>query len=565
MPLISDDQNGFPSQSRETACLLALLRLAAGSSECDVAAMATRGAKGPFQIRHSTGSVPAGLITKDLLEKLSGISGPTLLTAPNGWSLAALLCSQKTSPGGKVAPYPPAMMVLIARPGCRPLDKTCFPVLTDVASLISVSSELPRRKIPSLPDRSDSLTALKDRIRQTDRLPRRAVFGLINLKLDHLALMNERYGWDTADLVLAEITQRIQDILPEDGFLGHIGGGHFMVLTPPGFTAITTRTLVLRILRLSALPVELEMGALPISLSAGWSMYPQDGGNENALLLSAKAALAEADRTGGGHERRTSTELVRLHMLSSSLEQDLLKAIDRDELFLKWMPIVDTVSQKIIAYEALLRWNRPGHGEVSPTLFIQHAEKAGMIEAIDKWSLHHACLAALDWKSSLRVCVNVSPVWLVNERLSGIVEKVLRETGIAPHRLQIELSERRPFGPADIAFRELARVRAMGVKLALDDFGAGYSSLERLQIYPLDQIKLDRAFMAQLGESPRADAVMTSILNLARTLNLTCCAKGVETEFQMAFLDTYGCEEVQGYLFGAPVREQDIPLPVTDR
>ncbi|GBR70808.1 sensory box/GGDEF family protein [Gluconobacter kanchanaburiensis NBRC 103587] len=444
-------------------------------------------------------------------------------------------------------------------PSQKILSPSAPGLLQDVANqLVEGTAGRPGSK-PALPGREESLQVLNQFIEATGKLSKRAVFSLIRLNLDHLTLINDRYGWDTADLILAELIQRLKAILPDGCFLSSVGGGHFMILTPPGTTAITTRTLVNAILRISRSPVELDMGAVPFSISAGWSVYPQDANDANQLILSARAALTEANRTGGGHERRATAELTSAYTITSNLEQDLLKAVEDNALFLKWMPIVDTTSQRIVAHEALLRWNRPGHGEVAPNLFIRYAEEAGMIEALDTWSLRSACRAALHWPKPLRVCVNVSPVWLVNERLAVLVDTILHETGLPPGRLQIELSECRPFGPSDIAFRELSRVRALGVRLAIDDFGAGYSSLERLRIYPLDQIKLDRAFVQYLGEDIRADEVMYAILALARSLNITCCAKGVETERQMALLDANGCEEVQGYLLGAPVRDSHVP------
>ncbi|MFT8807050.1 putative bifunctional diguanylate cyclase/phosphodiesterase [Gluconobacter sp.] len=443
-------------------------------------------------------------------------------------------------------------------PSGKSFSPTARCSLQDVAAqLASETAGHPGKS--ALPAREESLRVLHQFMEKTAKLSRRAVFSLIHLNLDHLSLINERYGWDTADLILAEMIRRLKAVLPEGCFLSSIGGGHFMVLTPPGTTAVTTRSLVNAILRISSTPVSLDMGAIPFSISAGWSVYPQDAEDANQLILAARAALTEANRTGGGHERRASAELTNAYAITSNLEQDLLKAVGDDALFLKWMPIVDTASQKIVGHEALLRWNRPGHGEVAPNLFIRYAEEVGMIEALDSWSLRNACLAALRWPTPLRVCVNVSPVWLVNERLAPLVDTVLTETGLPPGRLQIELSECRPFGPSDIAFRELSRVRALGVRLAIDDFGAGYSSLERLRIYPLDQIKLDRAFVQYLGEDMRADEIMYAILSLARSLNITCCAKGVETEHQMALLDANGCEEVQGYLLGAPVRDSHVP------
>lgn len=430
-------------------------------------------------------------------------------------------------------------------------------VLEDMAELI----RSPVENSPfAMPNRLQTLEAIQSHIDRTKDLTKRANFGLIWFNLDHLSFINERYGWDTADHMLEEIISRVANLLPQGSFFGSMGGGNFVVLTPPGHTAVTTRSLMTSILHISDKPICLAEMSLPFSLSVGWGMFPEDGKSVEDLLTGAKAALVEAQRTGGGHERRASTEKTELHLQSSSLEQDLAQAAEKNALFLKWMPIVDTASQRVIAHEALLRWNRPGHGEVSPELFIRCAEEAGMVEVLDTWSLRHACKAAAQWEKPYRVCVNISPVWLASERLSKLIAEILQETGLAPNRLQIEMSESRFFGPEDITFRELARIRALGVRLALDDFGSGHSSLERLRFYPLDQIKLDRGFIKGLGENDRANDVMSSVLALARALNITTCAKGVETEYQMAFLDAYGCEEVQGYLLGSPVLDQTQPL-----
>ncbi|MBS1101899.1 bifunctional diguanylate cyclase/phosphodiesterase [Gluconobacter sp. Dm-62] len=547
------EYSGISSDSR--SLLFRLLLPATGAVAVALLEISTSGI---INILQSAGSLPSVLHKtasgKIILAAERERTDEALFSCPSleGWSLFGLPVSA-TPLGGKAGWF----LVALCQSG-KSFSPSATDAMEDVAR--QLKNEAARALGRSaLPDREESLRVLHQFIEKTGTLSRRAVFSLIHLNLDHLSLINDRYGWDTADLILAEMIRRLRSVLPEGCFLSSIGGGHFMVLTPPGTTAVTTRSLVNAILQISSTPVSLDMGAVPFSISAGWSVYPQDANDANQLILAARAALTEANRTGGGHERRANAELTNNYALTANLEQDLLKAVEDDALFLKWMPIVDTVSQKIVGHEALLRWTRPGHGEVAPNLFIRYAEEVGMIEALDSWSLRSACMAALRWQTPLRVCVNVSPAWLVNERLSGLVDRVLGETGLAPGRLQIELSECRPFGPSDIAFRELSRVRALGVRLAIDDFGAGYSSLERLRIYPLDQIKLDRAFVQYLGEDMRADEIMHAILSLARSLNITCCAKGVETEHQMALLDANGCEEVQGYLLGAPVRDSHVP------
>ncbi|MFT9220731.1 putative bifunctional diguanylate cyclase/phosphodiesterase [Gluconobacter oxydans] len=550
---ISHEYSGTSSDRR--SLLFRLLLPATGGS---AVALLDLSASGTPDILHAIGPLPPALqkaaTGKIILSSEQNRNGDTPFSCPlsDDFSLIGYPVPTRSSDGKSGL-----FLVALCPPGGR-FSATAGRALQDVAGeLANETADHPGKS--SLPDREESLRVLHQFIERTSKLSRRAVFSLIHLNLDHLSLINDRYGWDTADLILAEMISRLRSVLPEGCFLSSIGGGHFMVLTPPGTTAVTTRSLVNAILQISSTPVSLDMGAIPFSISAGWSVYPQDAGDANQLILAARAALTEANRTGGGHERRANAELTNTYAITSNLEKDLLKAVEDDALFLKWMPIVDTASQKIVGHEALLRWTRPGHGEVAPNLFIRYAEEVGMIEALDSWSLRNACLAALRWPTPLRVCVNVSPVWLVNERLAPLVDTVLTETGLPPGRLQVELSECRPFGPSDIAFRELSRVRALGVRLAIDDFGAGYSSLERLRIYPLDQIKLDRAFVQYLGEDMRADEIMYAILSLARSLNITCCAKGVETEHQMALLDANGCEEVQGYLLGAPVRDSHVP------
>ncbi|XP_018497278.1 uncharacterized protein LOC108865092 [Galendromus occidentalis] len=194
---------------------------------------------------------------------------------------------------------------------------------------------------------------------------------------------------------------------------------------------------------------------------------------------------------------------------------------------------------------------------VSAATLIPCAETSGLIECVDAWSLKEACRAAALWQNDLTVCVNISPSWLCHERLARLIEDVLTETSLPPSRLQIDFSEKTDFGPSESVYRELAKIRAMGVKIALDDFGSGYSSLERLSLYPVDKIKVARSFLLKLEADPRSRRILQHIVHLARSLNIICCAKGVETEHQMAFLASYGYEEVQGFLVGAPKSSEE--------
>ncbi|GBR47992.1 GGDEF domain-containing phosphodiesterase [Neokomagataea thailandica] len=401
-------------------------------------------------------------------------------------------------------------------------------------------------------NRAASYEALSEHIEQISYQSRKNHFGTILLALDQLHHINHNHGWDIADKVLNTLISRIQDLLPKDSFFGGFGGGQFIIITPTGTSAIGTQHLINAVQHLTTDPIVLDGHSISFTLSMGWSIFPEDGNTSDTLLLSTTAALTQAQMTGGGHNTRATTELTQRYHASKTLEQDLSYAITTNALFLRWMPIIDLKTHKIIGREALLRWNRPHFGEVSPLLFIQNAEKNGLIEQLDRWALREACSVGSQWNTTHRVCVNISPTWIINERLSHTVSTVLEETGLAPQRLQIEISERSALAPEHILFRELARVRALGVRIALDNFGSGSASLERLRTYPIDQLKLDRIFVERLHEDDRADDVMRCILRLGQMLNLSICAKGVETEQQFSFLDSHGCLEAQGFLFGPP-------------
>ncbi|GBQ10687.1 bifunctional diguanylate cyclase/phosphodiesterase [Swaminathania salitolerans] len=405
---------------------------------------------------------------------------------------------------------------------------------------------------PDLPDRGQCGAHIQHLIGTAPTETRKSTFSVIEIDLDHLNALNLRHGWETSNLVIDAAIRRVQAMIPPRGFLAYAGGGNLLVVSPPATSLVTTRSLIAAIRTALTRPTPIHGHVVHPAFSIGWAFYPEDGDDSAALLQAADAAMADVRRHGGAHERRATTTSIAALIGTSGLERDLAKAPERQEFSLNWMPIIAPGTQTVVALEALLRWERPESGQVPPEIFIRCAEEAGLIETIDLWSLRAACTAASGWSHPLRVCVNISPTWLAKRNLAVTVEALLGETGLAPERLQIELSEKRSFGPRDLAYQELSRLRALGVHVALDDFGAGYSSLERLANFPVDQIKFDRSFMMRLNDDRRVNEVMGQTIQMARRLGISCCAKGVETERQMAFLDSHGCEEVQGYLLGIP-------------
>ena len=377
--------------------------------------------------------------------------------------------------------------------------------------------------------------------------------ALFRVDLGRLAALNEMYGREVADRFLKQAADRLQTIAPIPSFLAHLGGSGFALAAPGRIGASDAEAIVLRMMERLREPIQVGSLELPVRPSAGIALYPADGQDVASLLLATEAALAEAKKHGDGRHCRATSQLTSAYTLSTGLEQDLQAAVAQGAFHLNWMPAIDTATERVVSFEALVRWNRPGHGEVSPALFIPVAEAGGLIEQIDAWVLRAACLEAQSWEEALGVSVNVSTVWLSHNRLSNLLRRVLAETGLEPNRLQIELSERSALDQDGNVRRELSQVRAMGVRLALDDFGTGYSCLGTLVTYPFDQIKLDRQFVHALGRDRRAEAVTRAVLQMVQALGMTSCAEGVETEEQLAFLDAHGCEEIQGYLIGRPI------------
>jgi diguanylate cyclase (GGDEF)-like protein len=385
-------------------------------------------------------------------------------------------------------------------------------------------------------------------------------FALLRIDIGRLTVLNEMHGRGAVDQSLKQVVTRLRAVAPSHSFLARLGGGGFALVVGGRVSAAEIEAVALRVMDRLREPAHVDGLDLPLRPSAGVATFPSDATDTAGLMRCAEAALSQAKREGDGRHVHSTPTLLHNFELSAGLEQDLQRATMAGDFSLNWLPVIDTATEQVVSFEALVRWNRPGHGDISPELFIPCAEAAGLIEQIDSWVLAAACHEAQSWERALGVSVNISPVWISHNRLPALLRRVLDATGLDPARLQIELSERVPFGTDGMARRELARVRAMGVRLALDDFGNGYSCLGLLSTYPFDQVKLDRQFVSALGRDRRAEAITRSVLQMVQSLGMTSCAEGVETEEQLAFLDAHGCEEIQGYLIGRPIPR--LPRPV---
>lgn len=299
------------------------------------------------------------------------------------------------------------------------------------------------------------------------------------------------------------------------------------------------------------------------------STAPVEDGDEDGWAVSAGGSAPVTDLEAV-HPSRAALKLRtaapgedRVNILASAredrgsmnrreLERDLREALDTGQFHLHWQPIVNCLTGALHRFEALIRWDRPGCGKVSPGTFVPIAEALGLFQQLDTWVLQTACAEALRWPLPYRAAINISAHWFQGEELSHMVEAALRGSGLDPGRLEIEVTERVFIDNAGNAQRELAQLKALGVGLSLDDFGTGYSSLSYLRTIPFDKLKLDRLFIDDLGACRRTEVITRAVLQLGAGLGMTVCAEGVAHQAQLEILQAYDCDEVQGYLIGRP-------------
>ena len=300
-----------------------------------------------------------------------------------------------------------------------------------------------------------------------------------------------------------------------------------------------------------------EYHVLP-GASIGVAIYPDNAADKATLINNADLAMyrakADVSRTVCFYQS-SMDETVRQRR---SLANDLREALERDELTIHYQVQTVISSGEIIGYEALLRWEHPVRGFIPPTEFIGIAEENGLILQLGEWVLRTACMKAATWEPPYKISVNISAVQFAYTNLPDVIAAILKESGLVPERLELELTETTIFADKDRALRILRQIKDLGVNVALDDFGTGYSSLDTLRSFPFDKIKLDRSFIIELESSPQAKAIIRAVLALGRSLSIPVLAEGIETEGQLALLKKEGCDEAQGYLLGRPAALEHI-------
>jgi diguanylate cyclase (GGDEF)-like protein len=375
-------------------------------------------------------------------------------------------------------------------------------------------------------------------------------FAVLTVDLDHFKEANDVFGHAVGDELLCAISRRLQSAA-QGAFIARVGGDEFTLVLETGGKPAAAGELADRLLESMMQDFDIRGQKIPIGLSIGAADYPRDAADPVTLQANADAALFRAKADGRHLVCFFNPDMDRHLRERYSLQHDLRSAIAHDELCLHYQPQA-TIDGEVFGFEALARWQHPKHGLVSPSTFITLAEQNGMIVEIGEWALRQACREAASWEKPLQIGVNLSPVQFRYGNLPNLIHLILLESGLAPQRLELEITEGVLINDSSRALSILRRLKALGVKIAMDDFGTGYSSLSSLQSFPFDKIKIDRTFISGVDSNQQSAAIVRAVLGLSNALQMPVIAEGVETELEREFLLREGCHEIQGYLIGRP-------------
>ena len=383
--------------------------------------------------------------------------------------------------------------------------------------------------------------------------------AVLCLDLDHFKGVNDSLGHPIGDDLLIQAASRLRDCVGDLGLVSRLGGDEFAVVIAPSPGHEALAELARAIVATLSDPYDVRGHNVLIGASVGIAVAPFDADDPDGLLKNADLALYRAKGDGRGAYRFFETAMDVWAQERRALELDLRDALANHELKLFFQPLIGSAEHETTGFEALLRWQHPRRGLVPPADFIECAEQWGLIGAIGEWVLHEACRTAATWPSHLTVAVNLSPNQFASGELVTQVRAALKASGLAPRRLELEITEGLLLHDSVKTLEQLAALKALGVKIAMDDFGTGYSSLAYLWRFPFDKIKIDRSFVAEMQDNTAIADILRTIALLGQTLNLEVTAEGVETQAQANLLSEMRCDTFQGFLYGRPMPVSDIP------
>jgi diguanylate cyclase (GGDEF)-like protein len=407
--------------------------------------------------------------------------------------------------------------------------------------------------------RHDALTGLPNRAlffetlaRALGRVGEDGSLAVLYLDLDHFKRVNDTLGHPVGDALLKKMARRLRRCVGARGAVARLGGDEFAVIQGPIASAADVATLADEIGEAVRAPLAIDGNDVGVDVSIGAAIAPEHGGEVDELVKKADVALYDMKKAGRGAFRLFQPEMTVRAIERMKVERDLRRALANGEFELHYQPIVSLADDRIVAVEALARWRHPQRGLVPPAEFIPIAEEVGLIDALGEWVVRTACAEAASWPSDARVAVNVSARQFAGRGLVATVIDAVRSAGLRPGRLELEVTESVFLDNSEANLAIMRELTDFGVTLALDDFGAGFSSLGYLQTFSFSRIKIDRAFVAGLPERRESSAIVRAISQLAQTLHIDVTAEGVETSRQMREVQSLGCTEMQGFLFARP-------------
>jgi diguanylate cyclase (GGDEF)-like protein len=418
----------------------------------------------------------------------------------------------------------------------------------------------------------DGLTGLPNRtvlFERTEealtRVRRGELLAVLALDLDGFKSVNDTLGHPIGDSLLREVTERLRSCIREIDTAARLGGDEFVVLQADVKGPEEAGTLAQRIVERITGPFEVEGHQIVVGISIGIAMAPIDGTDGATLLRNADIALYRAKLDARGTYRYFEPEMDKRLQERRALELALRHAVVAGEFVLHYQPLVDVTTEAITGFEALLRWNHPERGLLAPGEFIVVAEEIGAIIPIGDWVIQQACADAAKWPSHLKLAVNLSPIQFKGPSLLHTTAMALDKSGLAPSRLEFEITESVLLTANPATLTTLHQMRSLGIRIAMDDFGTGYSSLSYLRSFPFDKIKIDRSFVSEAANNGDSIAIVRAVATLGSTLGMTTTAEGIETYTQLESVRAQGCVEVQGYLFSRPVPREEIPRLLRER
>jgi len=407
----------------------------------------------------------------------------------------------------------------------------------------------------------DSLTGLINRKSLTLHLTallaqtntRRHKVGVLSIGIDGFKSINDSLGHLVGDLLLSEISDRCRAHTRESDVVGRISGDEFAVVVPGFRTADELVDFAVQLRAVVVEPLEANGHFLSPSISIGIAMAPEDGHDATLLIKHATVAQNWAKNEKQGSVRVFDTKMDAAVNNRFRLEMDMRRALELDQISVVYQPQIDLRTGEFVGCEALARWQHPELGMVSPDRFIPIAERNGFIHELGAWILRKACEDAAAWPKPITVGVNLSPAQFEDATIDRVISDVLKQTGLDPARLELEITEGLILNDTEAALRALHKLRSLGVSIAMDDFGTGYSSLSYLTLFPYTKLKIDRSLLERIEDDPNVSSVIRSMVGLCRSLNMKIVCEGVETLAQTAALNDVNCEFVQGFLFAKPM------------